>query len=298
MRDTTLWQDFRAYVLHSGNTLNKLIAINVAAFILFGTFNVVLWIFGMNHEIYERIESFLLFPSSPLAFLYKPWSIITYQFMHLNLGHIFFNMLVFLFAGRIFREYLGDKKLLSVYLLGGAVGALMFMTCSNIFPNMRGSASPLIGASASIMAILVAVGTLLPRYTVYLFFLGAVRLVYIVLVLVVIDFLSIGFTNTGGSLAHLGGSLFGYVYIVLLQRGTDIGAWLTKLIDGIAGLFKKKSSVKLYSYNDVPLRAKPVRPGRISQDDVDKILDKIAQSGYESLTQREKDILFRASKED
>ena len=298
MRDTTLWQDFRAYVLHSGNTLNKLIAINVAAFILFGTLYVVLLIFGVSETIHDKLDLYLQFPSSPLEFLHKPWSIVTYQFMHAGLGHIFFNMLVFLFAGRIFREYLGDKKLLAVYLLGGAAGAFMFMFGYNVLPFLKNSNGEILGASASIMAILVAVGTLLPRYTVYLFFLGAVRLVYIVLFLVVIDFLSIGFTNTGGSIAHLGGSLFGYVYIVLLQRGTDIGAWLTKLIDGIAGLFKKKSSVKLYSYNDVPLRAKPVRPGRISQDEVDKILDKIAQSGYESLTQREKDILFRASKED
>ena len=298
MRDTTLWQDFRMYVLHSGNTLNKLIAINVAVFLLFGTFYVVLLIFGVPVAIHDKLDLYLQFPSSPFEFLHKPWSIITYQFMHSGLWHILFNMIMFLFAGRIFREYLGDKKLLAVYLLGGVAGALMFMLGYNVLPFLKNTDGEILGASASIMAILVAVGTLLPRYTVFLFFLGAVRLVYIVLFLVVVDFLSIGFTNTGGSLAHLGGSLFGYIYIVLLQRGTDIGAWLTKLIEGIANLFKKKSSVRLHSYNETPRRAKPVRPGRISQDEVDTILDKIAQSGYESLTQREKDILFRASKED
>ena len=297
MRDTTLWQDFRMYVLHSGNTLNKLMAVNIGVFLLFGSFYVVLLIFGIPPTIHEKISSWLLFPSSPLAFIYKPWSIITYQFMHSGIGHIFFNMLMFLFAGRIFREYLGDKKLFAVYLLGGTAGALMFMAGYNLFPIFHGANGELIGASASIMAILVAVGTLLPRYTVFIFIIGPVRLVYIVLFLVAIDFLSIVGSNPGGSLAHLGGSLFGFAYIRLLQNGTDMGAWLVNLLDGIGNLFKRKS-VKLHSYNESLPRSRPTRPGRISQEEIDIILDKIASSGYESLSQREKDILFRASKED
>jgi len=297
MRDTTLWQDFRMYVLHSGNVLNKLIAINCAAFILFGAFYVVLLIFGISPVIHDQVDTLFQFPSSPWEFLHKPWSIVTYQFMHSGFMHILFNMIMFLFAGRIFREYLGDKKLLAVYILGGVAGALMFMLGYNTIPFLRNGHGELIGASASIMAILVAVGTLLPRYTVFLIIIGPVRLVYIVLVLVVLDFLSIGFTNTGGSLAHLGGSLFGYVYIITLQKGTDIGAWLNQLLEGIQNIFKRKS-VKLHSYNDAPRRNAPVRPGRISQDEVDKILDKIASSGYDSLSQHEKEILFRASKED
>jgi membrane associated rhomboid family serine protease len=307
MRENTIVDDFKMHVLRSGNTMNHLIAINVAVFVVFGVLWVIMSLFSINPALYNSVTSWLYFPSSPLRFLSRPWTIITYQFMHKNFMHILFNMIMFLFAGRIFREYLGDKKLIAVYVLGGIAGALMFMGAYQLFPMFRQMANygELLGASASIMAVLVAIGTLLPRYTVSLMFIGPVRLIYIVLFLVAIDFLSIPGLNPGGRLAHLGGDMFGFIYIKSLQNGTDIGGWLNKLLDKLKlagsastllGGRPSKPRIKYYNEAKVEVRKNP-KINRISQEEVDTILDKIARSGYDSLTQKEKDVLFRASKE-
>lgn len=296
---TSVLDDFKLHVVHSSNTLNHLLAINIAAFVLFKLLWVILQLFTINALPYERIINLFYFPSSPVAFLFKPWTLITYQFMHAGFFHLLFNMIMLYFAGRIFREYLGDKKLLSVYLIGGICGAVLFMLAYQFFPlfAQARSSSVVLGASASVLAVLTAAGTLLPRYTVHLMFLGPVRLVYIVLFLVVVDFLSLAGGNAGGSFAHLGGVIWGFTYIKTLQSGTDLGAWLNNLLDKIKGLFtRRRPKPKINYYNENPRIKKPGKRV-ITQEEVDLILDKIAQSGYDSLTQHEKDVLFQASKE-
>jgi membrane associated rhomboid family serine protease len=297
----TLWQDFRMYVLHSGNVLYKLVAINVAVFLLMAFVSVFLTLFGVAPDL-PTAMAVLQAPLSvhsgfPDMFIYA-WAFITYQFVHHDFFHILFNMLIFLFAGRIFREFLGDKKLLSVYLLGGVCGAIVFILAMQAFPIFRGSSPYMMGASASVMAVLAGIGTLLPTYSVRLMFIGNVKLVYIVIFLAVVDFISLVGANAGGHFAHLGGVAWGFLYIRNLQQGRDLGAWLTNLFDRLKP-GQKRSTLRARRSDGATL--KPVSKSsanRVSQDEVDTILDKIAKSGYESLSQREKDILFRASKEE
>jgi membrane associated rhomboid family serine protease len=297
---STLWQDFRMYVLHSGNVLYKLVAINVAVFILLGFAAVVVTLSGVTPDM-KSASDLLKHPLSvhssfPDVFIYM-WGFITYQFVHAGFLHILSNMLIFMFAGRIFREFLGDKKLLSVYLIGGIVGALVSVGAMYTFPMFRGQEMYLIGASASVMAVLAAIGTLLPNYTIQLMFIGTVRLVYIVVFLALVDFLSLAGGNAGGHFAHIGGLIWGILYIVNLKNGRDMGAWLTNLLDRITGRKAKPSPLKPHR-NESPRVKALSRFNRVSEEEVDSILDKIAKSGYDSLSQKEKDILFRASKEE
>ncbi len=297
---TTLWDDFKRYILHSNNTLNHLLAINAAVFLVFGIFWVILRLFSLDADIYEMAERFVAFPSHPTQALLRPWTIITYQFIHAGVFHIVVNMLIFNFAGRIFREFLGDRKLLSTYILGGICGAGVYMAAYHLFPAfaLARNTSMLVGASASVMAVLAGIGTLLPNYTVSLLLIGPVKLMYIVVVLVLIDFLSIAGPNAGGHLAHIGGVIWGVVYVSMLRNGRDLAGWFTTLADGIKNKLtprKKRSSMRYLVTEGAPATAK--KRSQIKQEEVDAILDKINQSGYDSLSQREKDLLFKASQD-
>jgi membrane associated rhomboid family serine protease len=298
----TLWYDFRAYVLHSGNVLYKLIFINVAVFIIIGFTAVVLALsqavpnFSSALELLQ--EPLSVHSSFPDVFIYA-WAFITYQFVHAGFRHIVVNMLIFLFAGRIFREFLGDRKLLSVYLIGGLAGAVVFIIAMQIFPMFRGTENYLMGASASVMAVLAAIGALLPNYTVQLMFIGIVRLIYIVVFLALVDFLSLASFNAGGHFAHIGGLAWGIIYVVNLKKGRDLGAWVNKIFDWMKpGARRSESRLRPLRNQNTPARKQSRPSNRVSQEEVDIILDKIAKSGYESLSQRERDILFRASKEE
>ena len=294
---TTLWDDFKMYVLHSGNVLNKLLAINIGVFVIFGLIWMLDHLFATNLDIEELIKrNYVGFPSSPIAFLHRPWSIFTYQFVHEGFFHVFFNMMMLWVAGRILREFLGDKKLLNVYLLGGVAGAVVFMIAMNVFPLFRAYNPYIIGASASAIAVLAAAATLVPNYTIFLVLIGPVRLVYILLFFFVVDLLSLAGGNAGGHFAHLGGAVFGFVYIRTLQNGTDLGAWLTNFLEWIQNLFKPKANIKVNYRKPDSVKMSQSKSG-VSQDQIDAILDKIAKSGYDSLNQREKDILFKASKD-
>ncbi|MGZ5242985.1 MAG: rhomboid family intramembrane serine protease [Bacteroidia bacterium] len=294
----TLWDDFKLYVLHSGNVLNKLIAINVAVFILFALIWMIQTLFQVPADIANTVKYYLSLPSSFPAFVVRIWTFFTYQFLHAGFFHLLSNMLIFMFAGRIFREYLGDAKLLATYIIGGFCGGLMFIVAMQIFPLFQNATPVLVGASASVMAILVGIGTLLPNYTIHLLFLGPVRLIYIVVFLALVDVLSLAGSNAGGHFAHLGGAIWGFTYIRSLNNGSDLAAWFTKSLNWSTDQFKpkKKQHVKVSYYND-KVASPPPKRNKISQEEIDIILDKIAKSGYDSLSQHEKDLLFRASKE-
>ena len=218
---------------------------------------------------------------------YRFWTPVTYMFMHDGIFHILFNMLWLYWFGQIFEEYLGNKRTIGLYFLGGLAGAVFFIASFNIFPffthNNAAIGTALVGASASVMAIMVATATLLPDYTISLMFIGPVKLKWLVLFFIVFDFLGIVGPNAGGELAHLGGGLIGFIYIKQLQKGHD---W----IGGIAGLFKSKSNLKVVSKNTSRNSSDLPR-----QEEIDTILDKISRSGYDSLTRQEKEVLFRAS---
>ena len=284
-----LWQNIQIKMLKSGNRLNLLIGINVAIFLLINIPGVVERLVFQSNAIEVYAADYLQLPSYLPKLLTRFWTPLTYMFMHAGIFHILFNMLWLYWMGQIFEEYLGNKRTIGLYLFGGLAGALFFVLFYNILPAFTQTGlvynSTVVGASASVMAIIVATATLLPDYTIGLMFIGPVKLKWIAIFYVIFDFLLITGPNAGGEIAHLGGALMGFVYIKQLQRGND---W----IGGITNLFKRRSKLtvvsKNYSKNSNSLPR---------QEEIDRILDKISLSGYDSLNKQEKEVLFRASKD-
>ncbi|MEX0966327.1 MAG: rhomboid family intramembrane serine protease [Bacteroidia bacterium] len=300
--NNSIWDEFKLRVLRSNDTLLHLIFINLAIFVATGLLYVLFRWFLLSPGWFDELYRWLAVPSNPLTLLTRPWTLVSYQFIHSmdSWLHIIFNMLILFWFGRIFMEYLGNRKLLSVYLAGGIAGALLYILIYNLVPLFQrvSDISILYGASASVLAILVATATLLPDYSIRLILIGAVRLKYIALFLVIIDLLSMAGSNAGGSIAHLGGAAYGFIYIRQLQSGRDIGQWVNLLVDWLGGFFRKGPNLRVSDMGD---RSQPKKSGglsEVSQEQIDAILDKIAKSGYDSLTKKEKDILFKASNKD
>ncbi|MEG2514643.1 MAG: rhomboid family intramembrane serine protease, partial [Bacteroidaceae bacterium] len=234
-------------------------------------------------------------------FLAQPWSLLTYMFMHAGFMHILFNMLWLYWFGSLFLYFFSAKHLRGLYILGGIGGGLFYMLAYNVFPYFQGmiQTSYLLGASASVLAIVVATAYREPNYQVRLLFIGAVRLKYIALFMIISDLLFITSDNAGGHLSHLGGALIGLLFASSLSKGHDITAWINILFDWVAGLFnrktwKRKPKMKVhytgnkdYDYNATK---------KAQSDEVDKILEKIKKSGYSNLSTEEKKSLFDASK--
>jgi membrane associated rhomboid family serine protease len=284
----------------------KLIAVNVIAFVLFFFLKTLAFLFSFEVDF---ILEWLVFPKEPGEFLFKPWSIITYAFLHSGLWHLLSNMLILYFSGVYFLTYFSPKKLLNFYFLGGIFGALVYMASYNLFPAFQGMGkSYLIGASAAVMSILVGIATHIPHMRVRLILLGSIKLWWIAAFLVVLDVIQIPISNPGGHLAHLGGAGFGYLYARQLGKGNNIASGFEKLLDWIASLFssnsgsgrksnlktvhKRKSTGSTSGRNSAGIRNKKEEQARI-----DAILDKIGKSGYDSLTKQEKDYLFNAGKD-
>ncbi|RKR85289.1 membrane associated rhomboid family serine protease [Mucilaginibacter gracilis] len=285
---STIWEEIRFKVIHSGRKVNLLIGINVAVFLVLGIVYVFELLITRQDFFHDLIVSYLALPSSLPKLLTRFWTPVTYMFMHDGIFHILFNMLWFFWIGQIFEEYLGGKKLLTIYFFGGLAGAFFYVAAYNLFPLFSEvkAVSTVVGASACVMATIVGTATLLPNYSIYLMFLGEVKLKWIAIVYVVFDFLSIVGPNAGGELAHLGGALIGFIYVRQLNRGNDWG-------DGISKLFKSRSKLKVVVKNSAgSVSSKP------RQDEIDNILDKISKVGYDSLSKQEKETLFRASKDD
>lgn len=271
----------------------KLIAVNVLVFIVNGLFLAL-----GNSALVQWFE----LPKDFFEFLKQPWSLVTYSFFHGGLGHIFWNMLMLYFSGRLFLNLFGPRRFVNVYLLGVIFGGLLFLLSYNIFPTLVGLNTALIGASAGVSAILIFVCTYIPNQEVRVFFFN-VKLWHIGLVFVLVDLVQISYGgNIGGRLAHLGAALFGYVYARQLSDGRDIGEGFSKFLDGLGNLFKgkeKKSPLKtVYRKEKVNTAAKVNYDRESRQRKIDTILDKISKSGYESLSKAEKDFLFKAGKED
>lgn len=285
---STLWKDIKIKMLHSGSRVGLLIGINIVVFLAINIPDVIFWLSTGSHIISDKAYDYLELPAFYPTLLRHFWTPVTYMFMHAGILHIFFNMLWLFWMGQIFEEFLGNKKTIGVYLLGGLTGALFYVLGFNYIPVFANAGMvhiPIVGASAAVMSILIATATLLPDYTIMLLLIGPVRLKWLALVYVIIDFLMIAGTNPGGEISHLGGALFGFIYIKQLQRGNDMVGFFTNL-------FKRRSKLKIASRN-----SSEDASGKPRQDEVDRILDKISRSGYESLSKQEKEILFRASNE-
>jgi membrane associated rhomboid family serine protease len=288
-----------------GNILYRLIFINVAVFVLLGLIFVVLRLFtpgtslgDLRASYSDAFLKYFMVPSVPGELLARPWTVITYMFTHFSFLHILFNMLMLFWFGRIFLQYLTGRQLLSTYLLGGLAGALFYILFVNGFPGLREHlGSSMLGASASIMAVVIAISFYVPDYTLYMLFIGPVRLKYIALAFIILDVLMIASYNAGGHIAHLGGAVYGYWFITRFRKGHDIGNWVNILLDKIAELFKPRPRLNVsYRKSSGRLSDEEYNRNKVAeQKEVDRILDKIAQGGYESLTKKEKETLFKMS---
>jgi len=289
-----IWNDIQR-TFRSGNSLIKLIYINIGVFLLISLAAIIGFLLN-NPAVSEISLAQLAVPASLRILLLKPWTLITYMFTHKDIWHILFNMLWLYWFGKIFLEYLDQRKLVAVYLLGGLSGAVVYVLSFNIFPAFTGlvAGSVAIGASASVMAVVVAVAAYVPDYSVNLFLLGRVKIKYMALAIFILTSVMDFSVNSGGKLAHIGGALLGYLYALNLKRGRDIGKGFNRIIDFFATIFKPRRKMKVtykkpasdYNYN----KRKTEHQARINA-----ILDKISKGGYDSLTREEKDILFSES---
>ncbi len=284
-----------------GNIYIQLIYINTGVFIATSLLLILLKLFNRSGE---NILLYVEMPASLQNLLHQPWSVFTYMFMHADFLHILFNMLWLYWFGQLFLYFFSAKHLRGLYVLGGICGAVLYMVSFNLFPYFSGVVdfSYMLGASASVLAIVVATAYKQPDYQVRLFLFGAVRLKYIALFMILSDLLFITSDNGGGHIAHLGGALAGLWFGASQNKGHDVTSWINTILDWFISLFtgkplgrkKPKMSVhtggkrdKDYDYN-----AKK----KAQNDEVDRILDKLKKSGYESLTTEEKKSLFDASK--
>jgi rhomboid family protein len=288
------------------NGLMQIIFINVAVFVLFSVFNVVMFFLGAS-ELYNTIESYFLIPASIPAYLSRPWTLITYFFMHGGFMHIIFNMLFLYWFGMIIKEFLGGAKVVSLYVLGGIAGGLLYLLMYNLIPQLVQNVdnSVMLGASGAVYAIVVGAATLSPNYTMHLLFFGPVKIKYIALVYVFMSFVNTAGANAGGNLAHLGGAALGFLFIKQLQNGLDLGKpvhWFLTFVKSffvhqpkVHVSYKRSTSEKTTgSKRKATKSASTSKSSDISQEEIDAILDKISQHGYESLSKDEKQKLFSA----
>ena len=273
------------------NPLFKLIYINIAVYVLVQV--VYTSSFLIQNSSIDLVY-LLGMPSQPKELLFRPWTPFTYMFTHFGFTHILFNLIWLYFAGQIFLQYFTAKKLYSIYLMGGLLGGLAYLLAYNLFPAFSQQNTQLIGASASVLAILFAVASYVPNYKVNLIFIGPVSIKYLAIASIFIDIISIPKGNAGGHIAHLGGALLGIAFIQQWKKGKDISLSMERLIDQFTGLFKKKNLKTVYKkpQSDDEFRSDKVKRSK----NIDEILDKIAKSGYDSLNEKEKEYLFKNSK--
>ena len=270
------------------NGLIKIILINVIVFVGASIIQVFLTVSGLS-SIFNVVLNKLMLPASFSTFILQPWSIITYFFLHMNFMHILWNMLFLYWFGKIIYDNIGNNALISLYILGGIIGGLLYMATYNIVPYYadRVSESLMLGASAGVFSVVVGSATLMPNYSFYLLLIGPVRIKYIAVFYVLLSFFDVAGSNAGGEIAHLGGAFIGYVFIKQLQNGVNIGDGIIKILNFFGEIKKKekkKENISQSEFKDT------------TQDEVDKILDKISENGYSSLSKKEKEKLFNASK--
>jgi membrane associated rhomboid family serine protease len=296
---TGIVDDFKNAFRKQNNGLVQIILINVIVFLLMVTVLGILKLTG-NDAYFSYVEENLYLPGNAWEFITHPWTLITYFFVHSlqDILHILFNMLFLYWFGKLIDEYLGSRRLINMYILGGLAGGISYLLLSYLAPGFAGTY--LIGASGAVYAIVVGAATLMPNYTFFLFLLGPVKIKYIAAFYVLSNYISLmmGGSNMGGTVAHLGGALMGFLFITQLNRGNDLGRPITRLSEWVKGLFQGKPKMKVTYRNTTTVHSKTTAPtysGMPDDDEIDAILDKINRSGYESLTKEEKQKLFRAS---
>ena len=284
----------------NSNKVTRLIYINIVIFLLYKILVVSEFlgsVSGKNEEetqILSFIKEYLFLPADIKLLLLKPWTLITYMFIHIDFLHILFNLAWLYFGSKLFLTFLNNKQLYTTYILGCIFGCIFFITSYNLFPVFQDSISEAtaIGASAGVLAIFIAVSTYKPNKNIQIPIIGNIKLKYIAISLVILDILSVGPENPGGHIAHLGGAFFGYLYILLLKNKWDLSINFHKFTNIFSKRSKRPTKKRQNKYNDDIYRKNRAN----TQKEIDLILEKISKSGYDSLTKKEKELLFNESK--
>ena len=275
------------YRYNTGNIVEKLIYLNVALFICTLLISVLQGLY--KGEMNFIMEWFSLDNDINTLFR-KPWSILSYGFLHAGFLHILMNMIVLYFIGNLFLEYFTEKQLLNFYILGTLFGGIFFLFSQNYFPLFEGKSTVLVGASAGISAIFIGITTYIPNYQIKLRFIGFVKLWYLAAFWISLDILGLIGSNAGGHFAHLGGALFGFIYV---SRASNKEI---SFLNNLWGMFSSKNKKMKTVYKSSTKRKNNVNNTNSNQVKIDAILDKISKSGYDTLTKEEKDFLFKQGK--
>lgn len=297
------WKQLLRTYFSMSSVLTKIILINIAVYLLFIVFKVVVLLIGflfqqtdVAHLFLQKSIHILSCPASFETLLYQPWSIITSIFFHVKFWHILFNLIMLSVVGGIFRQFIREKHLLITYIVGGIFGNLLYMISYNYFPVFSDAlyaGSYAMGASGGIMAIMAAITTYRPNHKINLLFIGPVKLIWVTVFFVIMDILSIQGNNAGGHLAHIGGVLYG-VSSVLFYLKCNIKI---PRFNFSKGKKMKYATSKNYTYNERPLSDEEYNTRKMENEKkIDSILDKISKNGYDSLTKEEKDFLFKQKK--
>ncbi len=294
-----IWLDIKQR-FKQGDILTRLIYVNVAVFISFVLFAILRGLFtglGFSDSGWLFASWVALPTNSFFEALFKPYSLITHMFVHIGFSHILWNMVGLYFLGRLFLNYFSQKQLFGLYLLGGLMGGIVLLIITNLSPLFKTEGYAW-GASAAVMAITIGIAAYTPNTMVRPFGLFNVKLKWIGITVVLLDLINFYDSNTGGHIGHLAGAAAGYWFAASFRQGKDITAEINKLIDSLTGLFKRKPKMKVvYSQEKVRKMSDEEYNvnQKVTQAEIDSILDKISASGYSSLTKREKDILFHYS---
>jgi membrane associated rhomboid family serine protease len=267
------------------NIVEKLIYIHIGVFIITS----LLAVFSKPHESNIIIQWFSL-NSDFDFFITKPWTIISYGFLHADFIHILFNSIMLYYFGNLFIQYFTQKQLLTFFLLGTLAGGFIFLLGYSYIPYLSNQIVPLVGASAGVSAIIIGIATYMPNYQLKLRLIGFVKLWHIAAFYIFLDVLQLSGNNTGGHLAHLGGALFGYLY-VKQARKKNSNIW-----DKFASFFSTKKRPLKTVYKSKKTRSNKQANTTYKQQKINVILDKISKSGYDTLSKEEKDFLFKQGK--
>ena len=285
------------------SVLSTLILINIGVWVLVKVIQVIFFLYNQPDAAIADywITHYFALPAYFPQLLLMPWTLITYMFLQIEFWHILFNLLWLFWFGKIFMEFMTGRQLLQTYLFGGLAGGLCYLVSFNIFPVFHNviQQSVALGASASVMAIVTAISFWVPNFAIQLLFIGRVRIIYLALALFIFDFFAIPGGNSGGHLAHIGGALYGFLYVVYLRKGFKLfpsGKNTGYFDQSFFGKRKKETESYRPEYNSRPKTDDEYNAEKIArQKRIDEILEKIAKGGYESLTKEEKEILFRSS---
>lgn len=288
----TIWDEIKES-FKEGSALTRLIYINLGIFLAIRIINVFYFLSGEPFTILD----WLALPADFETLSTRPWTIFTYMFLHFDFLHILFNLLWLFWMGQIFLGYFDQQKLVTIYLLGGIAGGLVYVAGFNSFPVFAEvvTDSRLLGASASVIAIVMVLAVSAPNHTLNLMFIGEVKMKFIALISVLLYIIGISSTNAGGNLAHLGGAFAGVIYALQLQQQTKSGKESAGILSKFGSMFSAKPKVKV-SYKRPANEIDYNRQKNQEKEHMNQILEKISKSGYDSLTKEEKEFLFRMGK--